>query len=38
MEAEVTTLDTASIETEWLREFLMNLPVVEKPIPSISMN
>jgi hypothetical protein len=26
MEAELTTLDTASIEAEWLREFLMDLP------------
>jgi hypothetical protein len=38
MEAELTALDTASIEAEWLREFPMDLPVVEKPIPSISMN
>jgi hypothetical protein len=38
MEAELTALDTASIEAEWLREFLMDLPVVGKPIPSISMN
>jgi hypothetical protein len=26
MEAELTTLDTASIEAEWLCEFLMDLP------------
>ena len=38
MEAELTTLDTASAEAEWLRELLMDLPVVEKPIPAISMN
>jgi hypothetical protein len=38
MEAELTTLDTASIEAEWLREFLVDLPAVEKPILSISMN
>ena len=38
MEAELTTLDTASVEAEWLRELLMDLPVVEKPIPTISMN
>ena len=38
MEAELTVLDTATIEAEWLRELLMNLPVVEKPIPAISMN
>ena len=38
MEAELTTLGTASTEAEWLRDFLMDLPVVEKPIPVISMN
>jgi hypothetical protein len=38
MEAELTTLDTATVEAEWLRELLMDLPVVEKPIPAISMN
>ena len=25
-------------EAEWLRDLLMDLPVVEKPIPAISMN
>ena len=38
MEAELTTLDTAIVEAEWLRELLMDLPVVEKPIPAILMN
>ena len=38
MEAELTALDIASMEAEWLRDFLMDLPVVEKPIPAISMN
>jgi hypothetical protein len=38
MEAELTTLDTASVDAEWLRELLMDLPVVEKPVPTISMN
>jgi hypothetical protein len=38
MKAELTALDTASAEAEWLRELLMDLPVVEKPIPAISMN
>jgi hypothetical protein len=37
-EAELTTLDTADIDVEWLCELLMDLPVVEKPIPAISMN
>ena len=33
MEAELRTLDTATFEAEWLRELLMDLHVVEKPIP-----
>ena len=37
MEAELTTLDTAGSEAEWLRDLLMDLPVVKKPIPTISM-
>ena len=38
MKAELTALDTATIEAEWLRELLMDLPIVEKPIPAILMN
>jgi len=38
MEAELTALDTAGIEAEWLCELRMDLPIVEKPIPTISMN
>nr|AAT77039.1 putative gag-pol polyprotein [Oryza sativa Japonica Group] len=38
MEAELIALDTATIEAEWLRELLMDLPVVEKPVPTILMN
>ena len=38
MEAELTALDTATVEAEWLRELLMDLPIVEKLIPSILMN
>jgi len=37
MEAKITALDTATVEVEWLRELLMNLLVVEKPIPTIFM-
>jgi hypothetical protein len=37
-EAKLTALDTATVEAEWLRELLMDLPMVEKPIPAISMN
>jgi len=38
MEVELTALDTAGSEAEWLRDFLLDLLVVEKPIPAISMN
>jgi hypothetical protein len=38
MEAKFTSLDTASVEVEWLRELFMDLPVVEKTMPAISMN
>ena len=35
MEAELAALDTTSAEEELLRELLLDLPVVEKPIPAI---
>jgi len=38
MEAELTALDTATVETEWLHELLMDMPVVEKPVSAILMN
>ena len=38
MEVELTALDTTTVEAEWLRELLMDLPVVEKPVPAILMN
>ena len=38
MKAELTTLDTATVEAEWPHELLMDLPVVEKPVPAILMN
>ncbi|WVZ52934.1 hypothetical protein U9M48_003933 [Paspalum notatum var. saurae] len=38
MEAELAALDTSSVEADWLRELLMDLPVVDKPIPTILMN
>jgi hypothetical protein len=38
MEAELTALDTARSKAEWLRDLLMDLTVVEKLIPAISMN
>ena len=38
MDAEFTGLDIAGSKAEWLRDLLTDLPVVEKPIPAISMN
>jgi len=38
MEAELTALDTSGVEAEFLRDLLMDLPVVEKPVPAILMN
>ena len=38
MEAKLTALDTATVKVEWLCELLMNLLVVEKPVPAILMN
>ena len=35
MEAKLTALDTAFAEAKWLRELLLDLPVVEKPIMTI---
>ena len=38
MEAELTALDKYGVEAGWLRDLLMDLPVVEKPVPAILMN
>ena len=38
MEAELTALDTATVEADWLRRLLNDLPVVENPVPGILMN
>jgi hypothetical protein len=38
MEAELTTLDTATLEVDWLRELLMYLAIVKKPLSTILMN
>jgi hypothetical protein len=37
-EVELTTLDITTVEAEWLCELLMDLSMVEKPIPTILMN
>jgi hypothetical protein len=38
MEAELVAFDTATVKADWLRELLMDLPIVEKPLPAILMN
>jgi hypothetical protein len=38
MEVELTALDIAILESEWLRELLIDLPVVEKLVPAILLN
>jgi len=38
MEVELTALDTASTEAKWLRDILMDLPLVKKPISAILIN
>jgi hypothetical protein len=38
MEAKLIVLDTIGTEAEWLRDLLMDLPIVEKAISAISMN
>jgi hypothetical protein len=38
VEVELIALDTATVEAEWLCELLMDLLIVEKPIPAILMN
>ena len=38
MKAKLIALDTTTIEAEWLHELLMDLLVVEKPVPAMLMN
>jgi hypothetical protein len=38
IEAELAALDTTTVEDNWLHELLMDLPIVEKPLPAILMN
>jgi hypothetical protein len=38
MEAELTAFDTAVVEADWLHELLMDLPIIEKPLPAILIN
>jgi hypothetical protein len=38
MEAELAALDTTTVEDGWLRQLLIDLPIIEKPLPAILMN
>jgi hypothetical protein len=38
IEAELTALGTTFVEAKWLYELLLELSMVEKPIPTILMN
>jgi hypothetical protein len=38
IKAELAALDTATVEADWLRKLLMDLPIVEKPLLAILMN
>jgi hypothetical protein len=38
MEVELVALEMATSEAEWLREFLMDLPIVSKPVPAILLH
>jgi hypothetical protein len=38
MEAKLVALEMATSEVEWLRELLMDLPVVSKPVPTILLH
>jgi hypothetical protein len=38
MKAELAPLDTTTVEADWLRELLMDLPIVKKSLSAILMN
>jgi hypothetical protein len=38
MEAKLIALDTTTVEVDWLRELMMDLPIVEKHLFAILMN
>jgi superfamily I DNA and RNA helicase len=38
MEAALVALDTTTVEADWLREILMDLPIIVKPLPIIHIN
>jgi hypothetical protein len=38
MEVKLVALESATIEAEWLKELLMDLPMVDKPVPAILLH
>jgi hypothetical protein len=38
METELVALESATTEAEWLKELLMHLPMVAKPVPAILLH
>jgi hypothetical protein len=38
MEAKLVALESATTEAEWLKELLMDLPMVTKPVPAILLH
>ncbi|CAL2230985.1 unnamed protein product [Prunus armeniaca] len=38
MESELIALDTACTEAEWIKNFLLEIPIVNKPIPAFSIH
>jgi hypothetical protein len=37
MEAELVALEATTVEAEWLRDLLMDMPMVAKPVPAIQL-
>lgn len=37
-ESELVALDIACIEAEWIKDFLLEIPIVSKPLPAISLH
>jgi hypothetical protein len=38
MEAELVALESATTEAKWLKELLMDMPMVDKPVPAILLH
>ena len=38
MEAELIALDTTCTEAEWIKGLLLDIPLLNKPIPAISLH